>query len=187
MSKSSIVNSNIYAYSYAKAVFAAAVVKYDNAQEWTAALTVLTLIAQRQEMQILCTAPQFTFKQRLDAVLAIYAAAQITLSSTAFNFVQLLLTNRHLMLAPHIAHNYQEMLNKHRNILKASVVSAQDLPSVTKQELMAQLATRYPCQIEMQHCVQPELIGGVILNIDGKVIDASVRGQLRRLHNFLCE
>jgi len=36
-------------------------------------------------------------------------------------------------------------------------------------------------QVELQTSVDPDLIGGVIIKVGSQVIDASLRGQLRRI------
>jgi F0F1-type ATP synthase delta subunit len=36
-------------------------------------------------------------------------------------------------------------------------------------------------EVELENKVSPEILGGIVLNLDGKVLDASVKQQLERL------
>ncbi|NJM95426.1 MAG: ATP synthase F1 subunit delta, partial [Acaryochloridaceae cyanobacterium CSU_5_19] len=40
-------------------------------------------------------------------------------------------------------------------------------------------------QVELETSLDPELIGGVIIKIGSQVLDASIRGQLRRMNNAM--
>jgi F-type H+-transporting ATPase subunit delta len=64
----------------------------------------------------------------------------------------------------------------------AEVVSAVPLSeaqaSAVKQKVIAMTNAR---EVELETRIDPDIIGGVIIKVGSQVIDASLRGQLRRL------
>jgi F-type H+-transporting ATPase subunit delta len=48
-------------------------------------------------------------------------------------------------------------------------------------DLRDRLSKSLNMQIDLENQVDPAIIGGIVLNIDGKVLDGSVKQQLERL------
>ena len=56
-----------------------------------------------------------------------------------------------------------------------------------KKDIQAQLSKQLGKEIILVSEVDETLIGGIRITIDGKVIDGSIKGQLRRMRQFLIE
>jgi len=64
----------------------------------------------------------------------------------------------------------------------AEVISAVPLTEAQQQAIIQKvIAISNARQVELETKVDSELIGGVIIKVGSQVIDASIRGQLRRL------
>ena len=64
----------------------------------------------------------------------------------------------------------------------AEVTSAQELTDEQKNNIVNKVKGIVEANdVELKTSVDPSLIGGVIIKVGSKVIDASLRGQLRRI------
>jgi F-type H+-transporting ATPase subunit delta len=89
-------------------------------------------------------------------------------------------------LLPAIADSFHKAYNEHNGIGFASVISTVPLDAKLKAEIekvAQQLSNRSKTALEEK--VDPSLVGGFILNVGDKQIDASIASKLRVLkHNF---
>lgn len=98
------------------------------------------------------------------------------------NFLMLLVDRRRIMLLEEICRQYLALLRQLKQTVLAEVVSAVPLSeaqaSAVKQKVIAMTNAR---EVELETKIDPDIIGGVIIKVGSQVIDASLRGQLRRL------
>ena len=98
------------------------------------------------------------------------------------NFLMLLVDKRRIVFLKEIAIQFSSLLRKLNQIVLAEVSSATELNDGQKQALVDRVKGITEAQdVELKINIDPELIGGVIIKVGSKVIDASVRGQLRRI------
>ncbi|GAB4349820.1 MAG: ATP synthase F1 subunit delta [Leptolyngbyaceae cyanobacterium] len=98
------------------------------------------------------------------------------------NFIQVLVDRRRIMFLEGICKEFQSLLRKLNQTVLAEVTSARELTDDQKNSLREKvLAMTGARQVELETHIDPELIGGVVIRIGSQVIDASLRGQLRRL------
>jgi F-type H+-transporting ATPase subunit delta len=105
----------------------------------------------------------------------------LQLSLLAIHFLLLLLERDRLAYLPSIAALYRRLLNEAQGRLEAKVVSAASLEPVTVDRLREVLHGISGKEIVMQQETDPALIGGVLVEFEGKVYDGSVRTQLERM------
>jgi F-type H+-transporting ATPase subunit delta len=98
------------------------------------------------------------------------------------NFLQFLVDRRRIIFLESIANKYLELLRKLRNAVLAEVISASELNDHQRAELTEKVkAMTGATYVELNVKVDPSLLGGVIVKVGSQVLDASLRGQLRRI------
>ncbi len=98
------------------------------------------------------------------------------------NFLMLLVDKRRIIFLEAIAKQYLNLLRQLNQTVLAEVTSAKELSESQKQGIIAKVkAIAEAGDVELKTTIDPDLIGGVIIKIGSKVIDASIRGQLRRI------
>lgn len=65
------------------------------------------------------------------------------------------------------------------------MTSALALDAAQAEQLKASLKRRFKREIELETSVDPELLGGVVVDTGDEVIDGSARGRLERLAHAL--
>jgi F-type H+-transporting ATPase subunit delta len=101
-------------------------------------------------------------------------------------FVMLLVDRGRIAFLHDIAQKFLELAFKEESIEIAKVISAVSL-SVPQQKSLAEKlkAITGAKQIKIALKVDPQLIGGFTVEIGSKLIDTSIRGQLRQISNLL--
>ena len=98
------------------------------------------------------------------------------------NFLMLLVDKRRIVFLEQVMAQYSALLRQLNNVVLAEVTSAKDLSDDQKQSLVERVkGITSANDVELKVTVDPELIGGVIIKVGSKIIDASVQGQLRRI------
>ena len=84
-----------------------------------------------------------------------------------------------------IAMKFMEMYRAKHNILSTQVTTATELPEATYDKNKAVIKQTFDADAEIDVKIDPNLIGGFILDIENARMDASVAGQLNALKNKL--
>jgi F-type H+-transporting ATPase subunit delta len=84
-----------------------------------------------------------------------------------------------------IAMKYMEMYREKHNILSTQVTTATELSEESYEKIKAFIKASFGADVEMDVKIDPNLIGGFILDIENTRMDASVAGQLNALKNKL--
>lgn len=98
------------------------------------------------------------------------------------NFLLLLVDRRRILLLEGICRQYLTLLRQLNQTTLAEVISAVELTQDQQQAVREKvIAMTNTTKVEIETKIDPELIGGVIIKVGSQVVDASLRGQLRRL------
>lgn len=98
------------------------------------------------------------------------------------NFLLLLVDRKRIYLLDAICKQYLSLLRQLNQTVLAEVVSAVPLSEAQEQAVKEKvIAMTNAREVELQKTVDRDLIGGVIIKVGSQVVDASLRGQLRRL------
>jgi F-type H+-transporting ATPase subunit delta len=98
------------------------------------------------------------------------------------NFLLLLVDRRRILLLEPVLQQYLVLLRQLKQAVLAEVISAVPLSEAQQQAVIEKvIAITNAREVELETKIDRELIGGVIIKVGSQVIDASLRGQLRRL------
>jgi len=98
------------------------------------------------------------------------------------NFLQLIVDKRRTFFLEAICEKYLSLLRDLNQTVLAQVISAVELSEEQKQVVRERVkALSNAHEVELDTKIDPDLIGGVIVKVGSQVVDASLRGQLRRI------
>ena len=98
------------------------------------------------------------------------------------NFLLLLVDRKRIAFLAPILRQYLALLRQLNQTVLAEITSAIPLTETQQQAITERvIALTNARQVEIETKIDSELIGGVIIKVGSQVIDASLRGQLRRL------
>ena len=98
------------------------------------------------------------------------------------NFLMLLIDRSRIVFLNQIGEEYLAQLRKLNKTVLAEVISVVELSEDQKENLVQRVKALTNAQgVEIQTQIDPSLMGGIIIKMGSQVIDASIRGQLRRI------
>lgn len=104
------------------------------------------------------------------------------ISPSFLNLLKLLADRQRIGLLDSVLERLLELYREQRNIALATVTSASELNEDQQADLLKKIqAIAGTDNLELNLNVDPSLLGGFIVNVGSKVIDASLAGQVRRL------
>lgn len=100
---------------------------------------------------------------------------------------RLLLRKGRLVYLPDIVREFLEQVDTQEGVLRASVVSAGELPPEDAEEIRALLGKRFGKKVVLSVSVDPELIGGLVIKVGSLSFDGSIRSQLKDIQSKLLD
>ncbi|MDX2100820.1 MAG: ATP synthase F1 subunit delta [Leptolyngbyaceae cyanobacterium bins.59] len=98
------------------------------------------------------------------------------------NFLMILVERRRILFLEGILKQFQSLLRELNQTVLAEVISAVPLTEAQQQQVRNKVtALTGAHQVDLEAKIDRDLIGGVIIRVGSQVIDASLRGQLRRI------
>ncbi len=103
----------------------------------------------------------------------------------ALNLVRLLITRNAVDMLGGIAGEYRRLADAYHGIKQAEVVTAVPLDDKDKEKMAARLGMLVDSKVVVESRVDPEILGGVIARVGGKLLDGSTRSKLAALKREL--
>jgi F-type H+-transporting ATPase subunit delta len=130
-------------------------------------------------LQQVLTNPAFNVDTR-KKILTQVARSQ-ELSPLTVRFLSLLLDRDRLAHLAGIATYYRQLLNEAKGRVDAKVVASSALESAMFDQIRRQLAIISRKEVVLQQVTDPSLLGGLLIELEGKVYDGSIRTQLENM------
>lgn len=163
---------------YAKAAFALAQNAGELAQ-WSNKLAISAALSADSAISGLIHSPKVKVAERVSVLLP----PSESNDSLFARFLFTLAENARLPLLPEVGREFELLRAQAEGTLTVQVTSALPIEPAQQQQLIDKLSKRFARQVSLQIVLQPDLIGGAIVNAGSVVIDGSVRGKLLRMHN----
>lgn len=173
--------SGASARRYAQAAFQIAHEK-DAFDDWLDDLAVLAQAAENPEFVGLLNAPQLPLVRKQEVIQNTMGGA---VGPLAVNLISLLASRNAADLMPAIVDQYQRLLDAHRGIERAEVVSAVPLDEDQSRKLESILQEVIGAEIRLTSRVEPGILGGLIARVGDKVIDGSTATRLQEMRKEL--
>lgn len=137
------------------------------------------MIAESEDLQRMIRSPLLSRDQQMAAMKAILEKAGS--GELALRFVMVAAQNRRLFALPAMIDAYLSELARRRGEVTAQVTSAQEMTAAQEKALAAALDKAVGGKVQMDIKVDPALLGGLIVKVGSRMVDASVRSKLQRL------
>ncbi|MDC3104762.1 ATP synthase F1 subunit delta [bacterium] len=110
-----------------------------------------------------------------------------SISDLTLSFIILIAKKKREILLPEIAECFIALYKNNKNIKEVSVVTAKPLDDDLRKEVMSYIEKQSNSKIELEEIIDESLIGGAIIRMDDKQLDASISSKLKSLKNQFSE
>lgn len=168
---------------YSEALFRLAS-EQDKGQEYSDALgLVKQLVVENPKYIDFMCSPEIPMHEREAAIDAAFSGDEVMTSIASF--LKLLMKNGRSRELVEIIDEYQAIFNSAMGVSTAYVTSAAPLNGVEMDALRKNLEKRLGHKVETVFSIDASLIGGVVVRVDGKVIDSSIKSQLSDIRELI--
>ncbi len=128
----------------------------------------------------------FTFGIPLDERLgALEDAFSKDIPREVLSFLKLLCETKHIDEISECVAQYMAMYDEMEKISKAKVTSAVELTQKEKDDLKEKLEKKSGRKMVMEYIVDASILGGLIVETDGKIMDTSLKEHLKELKDVI--
>jgi F-type H+-transporting ATPase subunit delta len=139
----------------------------------------VALLDESADLDQLCRNPVFTSEEQEKAISAVLAKAKI--GGLAANFLKLVASKRRLFLARAMVAAFRALVAEKKGIVAAEVTVAAPLSDKNRKAVLEALQTTAGQSIALTERVDPAIIGGLVVKMGSKMIDASLKTKLNAM------
>ncbi len=174
-----ISNNELAANRWAKSLFDLSQEDGLSKEAVLAALTdIVNTVNASADLKALCVNPVVTVEEKQNIIEKVFTDS---LPKTVKNFLMVLAEKKRLGLLEDILEEYKKELNKCENIVRLKVTSAVEIDEQKREDLKRRIIEKLAKNADIKWYVDSSIIGGLIFNIDGTIVDDSIRTKLNNL------
>ncbi|MGE0194257.1 MAG: F0F1 ATP synthase subunit delta [Methylocystis sp.] len=145
-----------------------------------------SLIDESADLKRLVKSPVFSAQEQVKALDAVLAKAQI--SGVATNFIRLVASKRRLFVISDMIAAYRRLNDRAKGLVRADVTVAGPLKPDHEAALREALAgVSGGKTVDLNVKTDPSIIGGLIVKLGSRMVDASVRTKLNSIRTRMKE
>ena len=167
---------------YAEALFELAVQGGVTKETSEGLETVVSALLQTPDYRALLASPAIAKEERLSAL---DTAFRGKIPDILLAILRMMVSRGHVSALNGMARDYDELARGYRGESMAIVTSAVPLKEAEAVALRTKLEKKLARQITLQCMVDPDLIGGIRVEVDGRVIDGSIRNKLDEIKEVM--
>jgi len=107
------------------------------------------------------------------------------IDSSTMRLLDLLVDNNREELLTDINRNFISLFKDNKGIKEVALYTAVTMDHPHIEQLKSFLKEQFKAPIELSVKIKPELLGGFILTVDGKMVDASISSKLKQIKKEL--
>lgn len=155
----------------------------NSAEEYGKALeTIKKAFDESPEYLEFLSSPGIPVTERLSAIEAAFGDS---VPANVLFFVQLMCEKGRIDGFFGAAEEYKALLDESKRISIAKVKSAVELTEAEKTKLYNKLKAVTKGEVTMEYFIDSSLLGGLIVELDGKIMDGSLRSRMREVKDVI--
>lgn len=134
-------------------------------------------LSENRDLELFFFSPYFSTKEKQAALDRVLDGADERMLS----FLSLLIENHRMPVIFRIRREYDRLWERENRLLPVVLTSAVELDEQTTASLAAGIGERTGRKVTLEKRVQPDLLGGIIVQVGNSILDASIRNRLEQL------
>ena len=149
--------------------------KLDTVRDQLGAFT--DAVSQTRELQVFFFSPYFSSQEKKDGL----ERAVTDADPVVLNFLELLIEKHRMPVIFRIRSNFDRLWEDENQLLPVEITSAVELDQSVAKQLGDRIAEQTGRKVELSSRVDPEILGGIVVQVGNSVLDASIRNRLDQL------
>ena len=106
---------------------------------------------------------------------------------TLKNFLGFLITKNRLFYLNQIIDNFLNLASSSKGELKAKLLSSKELSKMELEKIRNELSKDFQSPIKIDYKYDPDLIGGLVIQVGSVMVDTSIKTKLKQLQKNMIE
>jgi len=134
-------------------------------------------LADNRELQVFFFSPYFSSQEKKDGIAKLVTDAD----ENFVRFLELLAERHRVPAVFRIRRAFDEMWAEENKLLPVTVTSAVELDDQLVEDIGKRITEQTDRKVDLSSKVDPDVLGGIVLQVGNMVLDASVRNRLEAL------
>ena len=138
---------------------------------------VAEAVDQNRDLQVFFFSPYFSSEEKIQGLSQVVQDGD----PIVLNFLGLLIEKHRMPAIFRIRQRFEALWQAENKVLPVQVTSAIELPEDTIRSIGDRIGERTGRKVQLTSDVDPDILGGLVLQVGNNVLDASIRNRLENL------
>lgn len=138
---------------------------------------VADALHENRDLQVFFFSPYFSTEEKKEGL----SNAVSDVDPTVENFLGLLIEKHRMPALFRIRARLEHLWQEENKVLPVEITSAVELDEATISSIGDRIGERTGRKVDLRSAVNPDILGGIILQVGNNVLDASIRNRLENL------
>ena len=134
-------------------------------------------LEENRDLAIFFFSPYFSTEEKKDGLTKVVDGAD----AAVVNFLELLIEKHRVPAVYRIRREYESLWQDENKLLPVQVTSAIELDQETVDNIGKAIGDRTGRRVELESKVDPDILGGIVLRVGDRILDASIANRLEDL------
>ena len=149
------------------------------------AISLLKLISQSEDFNLLIKDPTNKQEDQLNVMNIIFE--KFNLNNLLKKFLNFLVMKRRFFYVEKILKDFVMICSKNRGEISAKLIVAKQLNENEINKIKNDLSQNFGSDVKLNYNYDPDLIGGLIMQVGSVMIDTSIKNKLQQIENKMIE
>jgi F-type H+-transporting ATPase subunit delta len=132
---------------------------------------------ENRELQVFFFSPYFSTEEKKRGLRSAVSDAD----PVVLNFLELLVEKHRMPVVFRIRRQLDELWEQENRLLRVEVTSAVELDRSVIEQIGERVGQQTGRRVELASRVDPDILGGIVLQVGNSILDASIRNRLEKL------
>jgi len=181
--KNRFSDSSAKSYSQALYELASEEKKLNDIEEHV--VSIINLISQSEDFNSLIKDPTNKQEDQINVINIIFE--KFNLNNLLKKFLNFLVIKRRFFYVEKILKNFVMICSKKRGEISAKLTVAKELNENEINKIKNELSQNFGSDVKLNYNYDPDLIGGLIMQVESVMIDTSIKNKLQQIENKMIE
>ena len=148
-------------------------------------ISLLKLISQSEDFNLLIQDPTNKQEDQLNVINIIFE--KFNLNNLLKKFLNFLVVKRRFFYVEKILKDFVMICSKNRGEISAQLTVAKELNANEINKIKDELSQNFGSNVKLNYTYDPDLIGGLIMQVESVMIDTSIKNKLQKIENKMIE
>ncbi len=167
---------------YASALFMLACEKEKRSEYKEALMVLKDAFLKEPEYLLFLASPSIPLSERQEAIKSAFSGR---VPEDVLSYLLLLCEKGRIDCFLDSVEEFCVLFDASEKVMNAKVTSAVELSEEEKQKLLAKLEKMSKTNVNIEYTLDPSILGGLVVEMDGRVLDGSLKSRLRDIKDVM--